>query len=395
MQGQRQREAALVVVALVEKLALLEKVALITPPIVLDRPGSPVEFETQPSLQKEGDPSYADTAIKTSTLRIKSYVATLATGVNNLHGTSIGFLDEEIIIQDGDVFVDRKGPYLVITFSDRVHEAINQNMKKTVIPFYATCPESGWRISAAAEHMAPLSAMDKHEDLFGPWMIALNRRRMKKENFNPLVAGGGQSFAEKELGRSNEKGKQLASGEKNHVESTLKADQTGRVSRPLGVRIAMNENVIRTGIDNNSINGSPDEIPVSYVNQLVKNVAPYQAVQIVEDQPPHGSSCPLLADWVQSATQKLDKLGSSSAMDTKCQPFVPLDETSGEIRVGLGAASPSYRRYFRRFMTLHHPSVVFLFETKLAANVQMRLFANWVFLILLELNLLVSVGVSG
>ncbi|KAE8693666.1 hypothetical protein F3Y22_tig00110794pilonHSYRG00042 [Hibiscus syriacus] len=62
----------------------------------------------------------------------KSYATTLVGG-DGLQSASIVFGDEDMVLQEGDVQVDRSESYPVIKFSNRVHDSIDYNMRRSII----------------------------------------------------------------------------------------------------------------------------------------------------------------------------------------------------------------------------------------------------------------------
>ncbi|KAE8705424.1 hypothetical protein F3Y22_tig00110429pilonHSYRG01193 [Hibiscus syriacus] len=62
----------------------------------------------------------------------KSYAATVVVAAGN-NSTGVIFGEGDVILQDGDVQIDRSGPYPKTRFSKRVHESIEYNMRRSII----------------------------------------------------------------------------------------------------------------------------------------------------------------------------------------------------------------------------------------------------------------------
>ncbi|KAE8681993.1 hypothetical protein F3Y22_tig00111277pilonHSYRG00016 [Hibiscus syriacus] len=82
-------------------------------------PGDVTTRQSCPSLPNEGGP--------------KSYAAMVMGASVDERSVDTAFLKYEVDLQKDDVYVDRKGPYSMIHFSDGVHDTIDSNMFRTII----------------------------------------------------------------------------------------------------------------------------------------------------------------------------------------------------------------------------------------------------------------------
>ncbi|KAE8694956.1 DNA helicase INO80-like [Hibiscus syriacus] len=143
----------------------------------------------------------------------RSYAATLIGGDASERPPFPELNEEEVVIQEGDVSVDQSGAYPVIQFSKRVRDSIDYNMRKTVIVrllgktigyralwnkinilwqpcgrFQLIDLDNDYFLTKAAANSKPDEVekvgeqvsgenTDKGQDLYGPWMIAIGRKR--------------------------------------------------------------------------------------------------------------------------------------------------------------------------------------------------------------------------
>ncbi|KAK8648888.1 hypothetical protein V6N13_129630 [Hibiscus sabdariffa] len=81
--------------------------------------------------------------------------------------------DEEVVILENDVLVDRRGAIPSIEFSDRVHDQVDRNMQACTKGKEAASGSAGQEGNQCPEPSVPIS----ESNLFGPWMVVDNRRR--------------------------------------------------------------------------------------------------------------------------------------------------------------------------------------------------------------------------
>ncbi|KAE8655312.1 hypothetical protein F3Y22_tig00117032pilonHSYRG00090 [Hibiscus syriacus] len=62
-----------------------------------------------------------------------SYVAMVASGSNYKKNPPVKMPEEEIVFQEGDIIMDNSGDFPRISFSKRIHDLIDQNMKQVII----------------------------------------------------------------------------------------------------------------------------------------------------------------------------------------------------------------------------------------------------------------------
>ncbi|KAE8708191.1 hypothetical protein F3Y22_tig00110348pilonHSYRG00037 [Hibiscus syriacus] len=62
-----------------------------------------------------------------------SYAAMVASGTSFIKNPPVKMPEEEIIFQEGDIIMDNSGDFPRISFSKRIHDLIDNNMKQIII----------------------------------------------------------------------------------------------------------------------------------------------------------------------------------------------------------------------------------------------------------------------
>ncbi|KAE8656001.1 hypothetical protein F3Y22_tig00117012pilonHSYRG00270 [Hibiscus syriacus] len=106
---------------------------------VLEWPGSPLPVETIRSSKKSrngevtcSNPTGSEpTAVENEEELLWMMCLVYQWSVDK--SGKIDFVDQDIVFQDSNVPIDRSGPYPIVQFSSRVHNAIDHNMRSSVI----------------------------------------------------------------------------------------------------------------------------------------------------------------------------------------------------------------------------------------------------------------------
>ncbi|KAK8655391.1 hypothetical protein V6N13_107970 [Hibiscus sabdariffa] len=113
-----------------------------------------------------------------------------------------GFLEEEVIIREEDVLINRNGLIPSICFSDKVHDQVDRNMRNAFISDLGCSlnprqsVEESVGVHSRVGTIAHVVSRMFESELYGPWMIVQDmRHKLEGQLVNLWVAVHGSRFA--------------------------------------------------------------------------------------------------------------------------------------------------------------------------------------------------------